>query len=334
MKADTITRCPGFVDLQVNGFMGVDFSDPSLTKDIFITVCQALLDQGTSAFLPTLITSSLDVYEHNLPIIASVIQRREFQGRLLGIHLEGPFISKQPGAVGAHDPVYVRKPDLSLLSQLIDLAQGTVKLLTVAAELPGVESVIHYAVSKGITVSIGHSLFDTPLLQRAVESGAIALTHLGNGLPNVLPRHPNPLWAGLACDDLTAMLITDGHHLPDEVIKVAVRAKGSARLIVVSDASPVAGLPPGRYTFSNNDAILDESGKFYNPVKQCLVGSSATMLACMNHLASLDILTLEDLLRVGVHNPLKLIHASLEDMDTQSTIGFNQRLQRFQVHSQ
>jgi len=331
MTAHTITQCPGFVDLQVNGYMGVDFSDPSLTENSFVKVCDALLDQGTSAFLPTMITSSLEDYAHNLPIIASVIHRTDYHGRLLGVHLEGPFISRQPGAVGAHDPKYVQKPDVSLLSKLIDLAQGTVKMLTVAAELPGVESVIHYAVEKDITVSIGHSLFDTPTLLRAVSSGVKALTHLGNGLPNVLPRHPNPLWAGLACDDLTAMLITDGHHLPVEVIKVAVRSKGLKRFIVVSDASPVAGLPPGRYNFSNNDAILEESGKFHNPVKQCLVGSSATMLACMNHLASLGLLTLEELLEVGVKNPLKLINASIEDLDTKATIRFNHGTQRFQL---
>ena len=333
MDAKVITKCPGFIDLQVNGFMGVDFSDPSLTEEQFISACQALLKKGTAAFLPTLITSSPAVYEHNLPLIARVIQNREFQGRLLGIHLEGPFISQQPGAVGAHNPEYVQKPDLDFLLKLLDLGIGAVKLLTVAAELPGVESLIEYAVSQGITVSIGHSLFDSHMLYEAARSGALAMTHLGNGLPNLLPRHPNPIWAGLACDAFTAMLITDGHHLPDEVIKVAVRAKGSEKFIVVSDAAPVAGLPPGHYTFSHNDAILEESGKFHNPAKQCLVGSSATMIQCMNHMASLGLLTLDELLAVGVYNPLKLIRMDYGDWGTEAPIGFDHHSQRFRFLS-
>ena len=319
----------GFVDLQVNGYIGVDFTDPALTEQQFISACDALLNEGTAAFLPTIITSPMDVYERNLPIISRVVQRPEYQGRLLGIHIEGPFISQQSGAVGAHNPLFVQKPDVSVLTKLIDLAEGTIKLLTVAAELPGIDEVIRYAVSQEITVSIGHSLFDTCSLRKVVGSGARALTHLGNGLPNKMPRHPNPLWAGLAFDELTAMIITDGHHLPDEVIKVALRTKSSTRVIVVSDASPVAGLPPGRYTFSGNDAILEKTGRFHNPAKQCLVGSSATMLDCINHLASLGLLDLDEILEIGIHNPLNLIGLNIDDMDYQPKLIYDHQKQQF-----
>lgn len=297
----------GFVDLQVNGFLGVDFSSPELTEDDFVLACRALLAQGTATFLPTVITSSLDTYARNLPLMAEVMARDEFTGRLLGFHLEGPFISRVPGAVGAHNPAYVRDPDVALLEQLLDWAGGRVRLLTLAAELPGAEDLTRCAVERGIAVSIGHSFFTTADLDRLAEAGATALTHLGNGLPNMLPRHDNPLWVGLAHDAYTAMVIADGHHLPAPVLKTAIRAKGADRLIVVSDASPVAGLPPGRYHFLDNDAILEPSGRFHNPEKQCLVGSSATMAQCMAHLSSLGELTAEALTRVGRVNPLKLI---------------------------
>ena len=239
--------------------------------------------------------------------MADVMAREEFQGRLLGFHLEGPFISPEPGAVGAHNPAYVSAPDVALLEQLLDWANGRVRLLTLAAELPGAEDVARCAVERGITVSIGHSLFTTTDLDRMADAGATALTHLGNGLPNVLPRHDNPLWVGLAHDAYTAMFITDGHHLPAPVLKTAVRAKGADRFIVVSDASPVAGLPPGRYHVLDNDAILEPSGRFHNPEKQCLVGSSATMAQCMAHLASLDVFSEAELKQVGWGNPLRLI---------------------------
>lgn len=302
----------GFVDLQVNGFLGVDFSSPDLTEVDFVRACRALLDQGTAAFLPTVITSSLDTYAHNLALMAEVMAREEFaceefQGRLLGFHLEGPFISRVPGAVGAHNPAYVRDPDTALLEQLLGWADGRVRLLTLAAELPGADDLARCAVERGIAVSIGHSLYTTDDLDRLADAGATALTHFGNGLPNVLPRHDNPLWAGLAHEAYAAMCITDGHHLPIPVIKTVARVKGADKFLVVSDASPVAGLPPGRYHFLDNDAILEPSGLFHNPEKQCLVGSSATMRQCMAHLASLGELSTAELHQVSVTNPLDLI---------------------------
>ena len=295
------------LDLQVNGFLGVDFSSPDLTATDFSCACRALLARGTTAFLPTVITSPPEVYARNLPLMARVLMQEEFQGRVLGLHLEGPFISSQPGVVGAHNPAYVQPPDRAFLEKLLDWAQGTVRLLTLAAELPGADAVARDAVSRGITVAVGHSWFTAADLDRLAVAGATALTHLGNGLPNMIPRHDNPMWVGLAHAAFTVMLITDGQHLPAPVLTTMVRAVGAERLVVVSDASPVAGLPPGRYSVLGNEAILEPSGRFYNPEKQCLVGSSATMAACMAHLAALDVLSTQALRQVGFHNPLRLI---------------------------
>ena len=313
----TVSSCdsfPGFVDVQVNGFGGVDFSDPELTPEAASEAFQALMVRGTAAFLPTVITSPLEVYRRNIPLLADLAVSDAFAGRVLGLHLEGPFISSVPGAVGAHDPRFVRAPDVSLLDELIALGRGTVRLLTVAAEIPGVEALVELAVANGIAVSIGHSLFDVAMLDRMGRAGATALTHLGNGLPNLLPRHPNPIWAGLGHDGYTAMVIADGHHLPLEVLRTMVRAKGPERLIVVSDASPVAGLSPGAYDVLGNHAILEPSGRLYNPEKQCLVGSASTMLDCMNVMARLGALSYADLLRVGLINPLRLIGMRVSDI--------------------
>ncbi len=265
--------------------------------------------------MPTVITSPPEVYRHNLPLLADLVTSEEFSGRALGLHLEGPFISRVPGAVGAHDPRHVVDPDVALLEELLDLGGGHVRLLTVAAEAPGAEGVVRLAVARGVTVSIGHSLFDAASLERMHDAGATALTHLGNGLPNMLPRHPNPIWAGLGNDDFTAMVIADGHHLPLDVLRTMVRAKGTERLIVVSDASPVAGMPPGEYDVMGNHAILEPSGRLYNPEKQCLVGSTATMRDCMDVLAGLGLLSREELVRVGLVNPLRLIGLDPADCD-------------------
>lgn len=305
---------PGFVDLQVNGFGGVDFSAPDLTPEAASGAFRDLLARGTVGFLATVITSPPDVYRRNLPLLVKLATSEEFSGRVLGLHLEGPFISREPGAVGAHDPRYVVDPDLGFLDELLDLAEGQVRLLTVAAEVPGAADVVRAAVDRGVTVSIGHSLFDAASLRRVHEMGASALTHLGNGLPNMLARHPNPIWAGLGNDDFTAMVIADGHHLPLDVLRTMVRAKGVERLVVVSDASPVAGLPPGEYDVLGNHAVLEPSGRLYNPEKQCLVGSTATMKDCMDVLSGLGVLSQEELLRVGFTNPLQLIGLSATDV--------------------
>ena len=297
----------GFIDLQVNGFLGVNFSSPNLTVSDVKRVARSLRERGTVGFLATLITSPPDIYRRNLPIIAEVARDEDFEDLLLGVHIEGPFISDRPGAVGAHNPAYVSSPDLSLLEAMIDWSNESIRLLTVAAEVPGIDSLVRFARKRSITVSIGHSLFDYDALNHMATLGAKALTHLGNGIPNQLHRHHNPIWAGAAHDGFKALLITDGHHLPYPILKTLVRAIRPDRLIVVSDASPVAGMPPGDYRVLGNEAVLEPSGRLYNPEKDCLVGSTATMLDCINHLASLGILTPTSLWQVGFDNPLDLI---------------------------
>lgn len=314
---------PGFVDLQVNGYRGVDFSSPELTPESCADTCRELLSSGTAAFLPTVITSSVDIYRRNLPIIADVMDDEEFAGRVLGVHLEGPFISSRPGAVGAHDPQHVQKPDPGLLDDMLEWAHGYVRLLTVAADIDGVEELIEHARARAVAVSVGHSLYTGVDLSRVAEFGAKALTHLGNGLPNSLPRHPNPLWAALAQDALDAMIITDGHHLPPEFIATVIKAKTAAHTIVVSDASPLAGMPPGEYETLGNQVVLEEDGLLHNPEKDCLVGSSATMLQCMNVLAGLALVTLDDMLAMGYYNPLRLIGIAPDAVSPRSQLMYN-----------
>ena len=123
----------------------------------------------------------------------------------------------------------------------------------------------------------------------------------------MINRHKNMIWSGMACDDLSAMIITDGHHLPAEVIKCIVRAKGVENVIVTSDAAPIAGFQPGRYNCWNNDAILEPNGKFHNPEKGCLVGSSYSQKKCADFLRTLDFVTEEDVVKMTSLNPLKMI---------------------------
>jgi N-acetylglucosamine-6-phosphate deacetylase len=314
---------PGFVDLQVNGYRGIDFSGPDLTEESCIHACRELLDHGTIAFLPTIITNCRENYRRNLPILGSVVGQAEFSNKLLGIHVEGPFISDQPGAIGAHNPDWAQNPDIGYLKEMQQWANGHIKLVTIAANLPGAEEFTTYAVKKGIIVSLGHQLPTSQDLCRLAKAGARILTHLGNGMPAQTHRHENQIFLGIAEDSLFAMLIPDGHHLPSYVIKSIIRGKGVDRIVVTSDASAVAGLEPGRYkTLGHAVIILDNTGRVYDPESDLLAGSSATMLECMNHLASLDLLTTQELISVSYKNPLRLLSIDPDSLGHKEKICF------------
>jgi len=313
----THLHIPGFIDLQVNGFAGVDFSSESLTEAAFLHAGHALIARGTAAFLPTLITAPEARLHRNLTLMVSALKKDATLARhILGFHLEGPFISPEPGAVGAHDPSAVHAPEEALFDRLFAWADGQLRLMTLAAELPGAAELARHAVKRGVTVSCGHQLAAAADLSRLAGAGATALTHLGNGMPNIVHRHNNPLLAGLAEGRLNVMFIADGHHLPPHVLRVIARAAGAARLIATSDASPAAGLPPGTYQVLGNTAVLEPDGLLHNPEKQCLVGSSATLLTCMNVLHKTGLFTLEELLRIGFDNPLALIRLKPQDIPT------------------
>jgi N-acetylglucosamine-6-phosphate deacetylase len=305
-------KIPKLIDLQVNGYKGVDFSSSKLTEEDFTRTCRQMLDAGISAFLPTLITSPTKVYKRNLPIIAKIIQSDEFKNRLLGVHLEGPFISPNDGVRGAHNAYWIRKPDISLLDRLIEWSQNTIRLITIAAEVEGAEELTRHATEQGIIVSLGHQRAKSGPIKALADAGARALTHLGNGVPAVMPRHENPVWAGLAEDSLIAMIITDGHHLPPSMIKVIIRAKTPQRCILTSDASPLAGMPPGSYEALGQKTVLEPSGRLYNPDTGYLVGSSATLLDCVNYLASLNIVTPDEIIEMAFRNPLRLLNIDVD----------------------
>jgi N-acetylglucosamine-6-phosphate deacetylase len=320
-------KVPGFVDLQVNGYVGIDFSSKELTAEQVAQAARELVARGTAAFLPTIITNPAATFERNLPLIARVMDTDEFRARLLGFHIEGPFISPTPGAVGAHDADSVVEPDVAMLDMMIEASGGRIKILTIAPETPGAEELTRHAVAKGITVSLGHHLGLEGDLDRVAKAGAKALTHLGNGVPPMLARHPNPIWAGLADDRYTAGLITDGHHLPPSFIKTALRAKGVEKVFVVSDSVATAGMPPGRY----GSTVLEESGKLHMPDRGVLAGSSANMLECMNHLASLGLLKLEELMAVCRTNPLRLIGIEESAVALEPMLEYDEGERRFRL---
>jgi len=287
----------GWIDVQVNGWRGVDFSAPGLTVDAVLGVADGLLASGTARFCPTMITAPPAVYQANLPVLAEASRRRP--GQIAGIHLEGPFINPEPGAVGAHPARFVREPSLSLLQDLVRWGEGQIKLVTLAPERPGALELVAYLAGQRVAVAVGHTLLDGNTARKAADAGARWVTHFGNGLPGQLERHRNPMWAILSEPRLSVTLIADGHHLPDDFLLAAWRVYGPRRLCLVSDASPVAGLPPGEYTLAGMRVALEPSGRIRNLAAPTLAGGSASLADCAVRMARLTGATPADMERMG-----------------------------------
>lgn len=306
----------GFVDLQVNGYQGVDFSSPDIDEAAVVSALRGLIADGTAVLLPTVITAPQQVYARNLPLLARVIAQPEFAPHVPGLHLEGPFLSGREGFAGAHHPQWMLPGDPAGLDRLQDLAGGRIRLLTVAPEIEGAMALIRHARRSGITVSLGHHAADADLIAAACDAGATALTHLGNGIPHQIDRHRNPLFAGLAEDRLCACVIGDGHHLPWGLLQLILRAKGMANSVLVSDASPLAGLPPGTYACFGGTAVIDPGGRLYNPATGYLTGSAQTLRQVVN--ATRLALGLDDaqIHALAVANPLRLIGHQVASMES------------------
>lgn len=301
---------PIWIDLQVNGYKGIDFSFPDLTVEQVRTITQELYSVGTAGYCPTIVTCDPAVTERNLRIIAEACHRfGECGESILGVHLEGPFISKAAGAVGAHPMQWVRDPDFALFMRWQEMAEGKIRIVTIAAEAVGAVDFCRKVSAQGVVVSLGHQSAQTPEeIRPLAEAGAKAFTHLGNGIPGMVDRHRNVMWTALAEEQMMVMIIPDGHHLPKHLLKVLRKAVSLDRLIAVTDCSYPGGLPPGKYRVFGSDVVLEESGLLHNPIQHNLAGSTATMAQVMAVLQLPEVgFTPEECMVIGRENPLRMI---------------------------
>lgn len=300
-----------WVDLQINGYGGVDFNAPGLTVEQVISVTDRLECDGTRGYLPTIVTGNPETTVETLRVIAAARKRSaRCERNILGVHLEGPFISSELGAVGTHPIEWVAKPSRELFDRFQDAGNGLVRLVTVAAEVPGMPEFVKWLSSQGVVVSLGHQMASTTDdVRPCIEAGAKAFTHLGNGIPNMIPRHDNIIFTALAEDRASIMFIPDGHHLPDAMLKVYTRAVPLKRLIAVSDAQYPAGMPPGEYDVCGAHARLEPNGLLWNPSRNCLVGATTPMAAMMKLLQDRIGLSMDECIAIGRDNPRALIGA-------------------------
>jgi N-acetylglucosamine-6-phosphate deacetylase len=292
---------PGLIDVQVNGYGGQEFMDPALSADTVRAISLAMDHFGVTGYCPTVTTHGFELLERSMRVIAQACDTlREVACRIVGIHLEGPYISAEEGPRGAHPLAHCRPPDWDEFQRLQAAAGGRIRILTLAPEYENAPAFIARVVASGVLVSIGHTSANTEQIQAAVDAGARMSTHLGNGAHGQIRRHPNYIWDQLAEDRLAVSLIGDGHHLPPAVIKCLIRAKSPERCVLISDIVGESGLPPGTYRNSSvgEVEVLDNGRLVVAGQRQYLAGAVLPIthgVANVVRAANLDLKTAVDM---------------------------------------
>ncbi len=301
---------PGFMDLQVNGYGGVDYNEihPDALKLSAIT--RLLYKEGVTSHFPTIITNRV---EQITSLIQQVVELRRVDElskmSIAGLHIEGPFISSLDGPRGAHPKEFVRSPDWNLVLRWQEAAEGLIKMITLSPEWENTNQLIEQCVTHNIVVAIGHTNATHQQLFDAVSAGASLSTHLGNGMHPTIARHPNYLWSQLSDDRLGASIIADGFHLPAEVIRVFQKVK-KEKLVLISDSTSLAGQPAGDYDTPIGGLVtLTKEGKLHlrgNP--SIFAGSVSSIKQCVSFLINQKLAPLSEAWEMASIRPQKMIN--------------------------
>ena len=297
---------PGLIDIQINGYMGVDFAGPYLTLNEIRKATRELWKEGVTTYLPTLITNKHQALKKNFAVLAQALNDPEVGVSIPGFHLEGPYISPVKGFRGAHLEKYIRKPDWEEFMEFQNAAKKRIKLITVAPEVEGAIPFIRKCVENGVVVSLGHHNGSAENIKEAIDAGASMSTHLGNGCANMINRHHNPLWPQLADDRITPGIIADGYHLTREELQTFYKVKGAGNIILVSDALDLAGLPPGEYIRGERKVLLTPNVVKF-PAENVLAGAASPISKCVVNMMQITQCSLKDAIQMASTNPAKFL---------------------------
>lgn len=298
---------PGFIDIQVNGYVSVGFSSDDLTIEGVRKVTQALWKVGVTTYLPTVITSSHAQLMESFKILAAASREPDIGQCIPGFHLEGPYISPDDGYRGAHSRKWVRLPDWNEFSEINRIAENKIALVTIAPEQQGAGDFIQKCAHRGITVALGHHNASADQIKFAADNGATLSTHLGNGCANMINRHENVLWPQLADDRLMISIIADGLHLRQEEVAVFYKAKRASRVILVSDMMRYAGMPPGRYAWLDIEIEVTPAGKIVNVGQDNLAGASFPITRGIYNVMQFTQCPLSEAIDMATSNPANLM---------------------------
>lgn len=302
---------PAFIDIHTHGIMGIDTGN--INREEIHIWRETLLRFGTSGFVPTLVSSPTKIVRSFLTIVNDSIKedREDFsKSDLLGARLEGPFIS--PEKRGAHDVKNIIFPSVENFRKLTGLLWNLVKIIDIAPETEGAMGLIEYLRSLNITVSIGHSNATSMIAANAIDRGASLATHLFNAMREIHHRDPGIAAQVLLNNKISAEIINDRNHLSDEFIRIAVRMKGSDRIIGITDSISATGMQDGDYRLGNEIATL-RNGVCTIKGTNTLAGSVLTMDAALRNFRSLGY-KLNSIVRFLSTNPARIL--GLKDFGT------------------
>lgn len=297
------------IDNQVNGYKGFSFANigRELTAEGIDTITQGFWAAGITTFMPTIVTTDNDILVKNLQLLTRAKNSPETLGSIVGFHIEGPYISPVDGFRGAHLLKYVRKPDWDEFNELYKISDGNILQITLAPEIEGAMDFISRCKDLGVKVGLAHHNGSPEQISEAVNRGAAIAVHLGNSLPNYIHRWNNPLWPQLAEDNLNISIICDGFHLTPEQVKIFYKIKGSEKIIITSDMSPLGGLKPGYYLNAIGDTLeLKSEGVVVYPAQNVLSGSGTTLSGMIGKVMKFTGCDLATAIRMASANPARL----------------------------
>src|SRR5271157_39576 len=294
------TLVPAYFDIHIHGSAGHDVMEG--TPKAFSTIGKFLAEHGVGAYLATTVTAPMDATLKSLAGMAALIGRDIDGARPLGIHIEGPFLS--PHKKGAHPASLLLTPSVKLFDRLWEAAQGKIRLMTIAPELPNAEEVVANATALGVRVSMGHSDADTEATRRGIAAGAVTATHTFNAMRSFDHRDPGLLGEVLANDDLFAELICDGLHVHPNAVRMYWRSKGPERAMLITDAMSAAGMPDGNYKLGELDVRV-VNGKCIIG-EDTLAGSTLTLDRAVRNFAQFTGATIDDLSKLASRNPARM----------------------------
>jgi N-acetylglucosamine-6-phosphate deacetylase len=299
---------PGLIDIQINGYMGVDFSNQQLSPADIRKVIRSLWKVGVTSFLPTVVPNEPAKMRNSFRLLAGILKDEKIRLSIPGLHLESPYISPAQGYRGAHLEKNIRLPDWDEFQDFQNASGNNIRIITVAPEVKGAIPFIMKCRESGLIVSLGHHNGRTEDIQAATGAGASLSTHLGNGCANMIDRHLNPIWPQLANPELTATIIVDGFHLTKEEVYCFHKIKGTGKTILVSDAVDLAGLPPGNYTRREKNLVLTPDNVVKFPDQNVLAGAAAPLSAGLGNIMAFTGCSLAEAIQMASTNPSRLLH--------------------------
>ena len=289
---------PGFVDLQVNGCFGIDFAtEPERAPEL----SEKLLATGVTSYLPTLISSPQRLYEDALKVLDLEMDDTAPGAEVLGVHLEGPFISMEKR--GAHAASYVRQPDPALLEDFLE--SGVVRMMTLAPELEGAEEVSTLAASRGVAVSAGHSNATFEEAYEAFDHRVAGVTHLFNAMSPMHHRHPGLPGAAFAHPRVICGVIADGLHVHPETVGISFRMLGPDRVYLTTDSTAATGMGSGEYALATRTVYQDANMARLG--SGAIAGSLITMVEAFQNILAFTGCTIAEASRMASTTPAQLI---------------------------